>query len=50
MIGCITEVTFYFNLFSFINHLLNFLLSNTDDCFFNSLFRTVTVELSALYP
>ena len=38
-------MTLHFNLFAFIDHFLNIFLSDTDDCFLNSLLRAVAIEL-----
>ena len=38
-------MTLHFNLFAFIDHFLNLFLSDTDDCFLDSLLRAVAIEL-----
>ena len=37
-------MTLHFNLFTFIDHFLNLFLSDTDDCFLDSLLRAVAIE------
>ena len=37
-------MTFYFDILSIVDHLLNLFFPDTDDCFFNPFFRTVAVK------